>query len=146
MNALCRVFDSEAALETDPDVAKLIIGMKKAAQWSIFPYIYFREADGSSVVLDRRYRLICRHRQNGTVEILPFVRTDVATSKHWIRLVSQHRLYTDFSHPADDEASRQRVLGVVERLGLKDEIIRRRQALRRERLDGWKRLRSRFGK
>ncbi|MGO3934487.1 hypothetical protein NP284_40095 [Rhodopseudomonas pseudopalustris] len=147
MNAHCRAFDGDSVIEIDPDVAKLIVGMKKAARWSLLPYGWFEESDGSYVIFDRRYRLLCLTRPNGYVQILPFAEQAMReTDANWIRWRSQHWIYSDLTHPDCNAFSRSRVLGVVERLGLKDEIIRRREVLRRQRLAGWRRLRPRFAR
>lgn len=78
---------------------------------------------------------MCRKHPSGTVEILPFARTINRSRKAddlWIDWVDERRLYTGTTHPANDARSRRRVLGVVQRLGLADEIIRRREVADRE--------------
>lgn len=127
--------DVENIEDIDPGIAGLLRGMQLARRWALFPYGWWQEADGSSVIFDRGYRLICRKRPSGAVEILPCARTGNPVRKTddlWIDWVDQRWLYTGLTHPARDELSRLRVLGVVQRLGLRDEIIRRREAADRE--------------
>jgi hypothetical protein len=135
MNAISRDFNVENVEEIDPGIANLLRGMQRERRWAPFPYGWWTEADGSFVIFDRGYRLICRKRLNGAVEILPFACTadfSRKTDDLWIERVAQNWLYTGLTHPARDARSRQRVLGVVERLCLADEIIRRREVADRE--------------
>ncbi|MGY4467329.1 hypothetical protein ACVWWK_003011 [Bradyrhizobium sp. LB9.1b] len=135
MNALCRTFDAASVEDFDPSIADLLRGMQRDRRWSPFPYGWWTEADGSHVIFDRGYRLICRKQPNGAVEILPFARTGNFSGKVddlWIDWVDQRWLYTGLTHPARDDLSRLRVLGVVQRLGVRDEIVRRREAADRE--------------
>ncbi|MCP1738200.1 hypothetical protein [Bradyrhizobium japonicum] len=135
MNALARAVSVEDVEYTDPAIANLLHGMQQERRWSTFPYGWWTEADGSFVIFDRGYRLICRKRTRGSVEILPFACTGNPTRKTddlWIDWVDQRWLYTGVTHPARDELSRLRVLGVVQRLGLRDEIVRRREVADRE--------------
>lgn len=147
MKARARLFDVSPVendpIEIDNGINDLVRGLHKAARWSFFPYLWFGEADRSCVIVDRRYRLVCRKHATGAIEILPFVRVENEADENWISIVSQNRIYTDFSHPADDANSRQRVLGIVQRLGLKDEIVRRREIFHREWLMRRKFARSR---
>jgi hypothetical protein len=135
MNAHCRTFNAANVEEIDPGIARLLRGMQQERRWALLPYGWWTEADGSFVIFDRGYHLICRKRSNGTVEILPFACTgnfSRKTDDSRIEWTSQRWLYTGLAHPARDAVSRLRVLGVVERLGLRDEIIRRREAADRE--------------
>lgn len=135
MNVLCRTFDVASAEEIDPGIANLLRGMQRDRRWSPFPYGWWTEADGSHVIFDRGYRLICRKRSNGSIEILPFARTGNPVRKTddlWIDWIDQRWLYNGLTHPARDASSRLRVLGVVQRLSLADEIVRRREAADRE--------------
>lgn len=133
MNAPCRTFnDVEYA---DPGIASLLQGMQRERRWAPFPYGWWTKADGSFVIFDRGYRLICHRRLNGSIEILPFACTSNFGRKAddlWIERVDQCWIYTGSTHPARDARSRHRVLGVVERLGLTNEIIRRRDVADRE--------------
>lgn len=134
MNALSRDLDMSVE-ENDPGIANLLCGMRRERRWAPFPYGWWLEADGSFVIFDRGYRLLCRKHPTGFVEILPFARTINCSRKAddlWIDWVDERRLYTGTTHPANDAQSRQRVLGVVQRLGLADEIIRRREVADRE--------------
>lgn len=127
--------EAENVEDIDPGIASLLRGMQLARRWALFPYGWWQEADGSSVIFDRGYRLICRKRPNGAIEILPFARTGNFGRKVdelWIDWVDQRWLYRGVTHPARDELSRLRVLGVVQRLGLRDEIVRRREVADRE--------------
>jgi hypothetical protein len=135
MNAVSRAFNVENVEEIDPGIANLLRGMQRERRWALFPYGWWTEADGSFVIFDRGYRLICRKRPNGAVEILPFACTGNFSRKTddlWIEWTSQRWLYTGLAHPARGALSRHRVLGVVQRLGLADEIIRRREVADRE--------------
>lgn len=134
MNAFSRDFDIEA-VDIDPNIANLLRGMQRERRWAPFPYGFWTEADGSFVIFDRGYRLICRKRTNGAAEILPFARTGNFSRKVddlWIDWIDQRWLYTGSTHPDRDALSRLRVLGAVRRLGIEDEIIRRRKAADRE--------------
>jgi hypothetical protein len=135
MNALARTFSVENVEDTDPGIANLLRGMQQERRWAPFPYGWWTEADGSFVIFDRGYRLICRKHTSGWVEILPFACTDNFGRKAddlWIDWVDQRWLYTGLTHPARDALSRSRVLGVVQRLGLADEIVRRREVADRQ--------------
>ncbi|MBR0787768.1 hypothetical protein JQ631_01730 [Bradyrhizobium manausense] len=131
MNALARAVNVNDVEEIDPGIANLLRGMQRDRRWSPFPYGWWTEADGSHVIFDRGYRLICRKRANGSIEIFPFASTANfarMTDDLWIDWIDQRWLYRGPAHPARDEFSRLRVLGVVHRLGLQDEIVRRREA------------------
>ena len=135
MNAHCRTFNAANVEEIDPGIASLLRGMQRERRWSSAPYGWWTEANGSFVIFDRGYRLICRKRPNGAVEILPFACTGNFSRKTddlWIEWNSQRWLYTGLTHPTRDALSRRRVLGVVQRLALADEIIRRREVADRE--------------
>jgi hypothetical protein len=146
MNAHCRSFIDATFEDDDPDIAKLLRGLHRAARWSLFPYGWWIEADGSFVIFDRRYRPICRKRPDDSVEILPFIRVDYSerqTNKLWIAKIGERWLYTDLTHPVANVETRQRVIGVVQHLSLANEIIRRRETVHRERLAQRKYLRRR---
>ena len=135
MDALCRTFNAANVEEIDPGIASLLRGMQRERRWSSAPYGWWTEANGSFVIFDRGYRLICRKRPNGAVEILPFACTGNFSRKTddlWIEWNSQRWLYTGLTDPTRDALSRRRVLGVVQRLALADEIIRRREVADRE--------------
>lgn len=135
MNTVSRAFNVVNVEEIDPGIANLLRGMQQERRWSPLPYGWWNEADGSFVIFDRGYRLICRKRLNGAVEVLPFACTgnfSRRTDDLWIDWVDQRWLYSGLTRPARDALSRSRVLGVVQRLGLVDEIIRRREAADRE--------------
>lgn len=123
-----------APVEIDPDIRNLLVGMRRAMRWRIWPYGWWQEDDGSYVIFDRLYRPICRKRPCGTVEI---VRPD-----QWIAYVDQRYLYTDIRHPDGNTAIAQRLFGIVQRLGIRDELARRRGLDRRRRLPRWDRIKG----
>jgi hypothetical protein len=117
---------------SDPDFAPLLNGRHYLARWRIFPYGWWDEGDGRVVIFDRKYRPICRR--------YPDRRVEIVASNQEIKFVGQTWLYgTDGSHPCDDRRARERVLGVVRRLGLVDELRHRRRLESRGRLLEWNR-------
>jgi hypothetical protein len=100
----------------------LIAHMHRFTEWICFPYGYWNEACGAHVIFDRKYRPICRH-TDGKVEIIP--------SDSWILFESSSHFYCSPITPYTCPKARSRVLGVVQRLGLADEIKRRRSLDRR---------------
>jgi hypothetical protein len=115
----------DGTLEIDPDVRKLLRQLRHAARWSLLPYGWWTDADGSFVIFDGRYRPICRKRPHGSIEIV--------APGTWIAYVGQSWLYRGLVHPDNNAAARDRVLGVVQRLDLADEIARRREHVRETR-------------
>jgi hypothetical protein len=115
----------DGTLEIDPDVRKLLRQLRHAARWSLLPYGWWTEADGSFVIFDRCYRPIGRKRPHGTI--------DIVAPDTWIAYMGQFWLYRGLAHPESNEAARDRVLGVVQRLDLADEIARRREQVRETR-------------
>lgn len=105
----------------DADTTAFLRASQRVAQWDLWPAGYWTEADSSFVIFDKKYRPLCRKRTNGSIEILP-----PAT---WINWIEQRHLYATarFPYPADNQKTRNRLAGVVERLGLADEIERRRK-------------------
>ena len=87
------------------------------------PYGWWTEASGAHVIYDRKYRPICRKHIDGRVEIVP--------SDTWIVFESSRHFYCGPDYPYTCPEARSRVLGVVQRLGLADEIKRRRSLDRR---------------
>jgi hypothetical protein len=101
----------------------LIAHFRRVAEWTCLPYGWWTEASGAYVVYDRRYRPICRRHADGRVEIVP--------SDCWITFESSRHFYCGPDYPYTCPEARSRVLGVVQRLGLADEIKRRRSLDRR---------------
>jgi hypothetical protein len=115
-------FEAPQAHTTIDDRA-LIAHMRRVTNWRVMPYGFWSEASGAHVVYDRQYRLICRRSTDGTVETLP--------SDCWITFESSQHFYCSPDTPYTCPEARSRVLGVVQRLGLADEIKRRRSLDRR---------------
>jgi hypothetical protein len=115
-------FEAPQAQNTVDDRA-LIAHMRRVTEWSCFPYGWWTEASGAHVVYDRKYRPICRKHTDGRVEIVP--------SETWITFESSRHFYCSPETPYTCPEARSRVLGVVQRLGLADEIKRRRSLDRR---------------
>jgi hypothetical protein len=117
-------FEAPQAHTTIDDRA-LIAHMRRVTDWRCMPYGWWTEASGAHVIYDRQYRPICRH-TDGQVEIVP--------SDSWITFESSSHFYCGPDYPYTCPEARDRVLGVVYRLGLVDEIKRRRDLDRRGRL------------
>jgi hypothetical protein len=105
------------------DDRALIAHMRRVTEWICFPYGWWTEASGAHVIYDRKYRPICRKHTDGRVEIVP--------SDTWIIFESSRHFYCSPDTPYTCPEARDRVLGVVYRLGLADEIKRRRSLDRR---------------
>jgi hypothetical protein len=95
--------------------------------WSIYPHGYWLEHGKSYVLFDVKRRPICRVHSDGEVEI---VRPDV-----WIWPISERFI----NHPSDcpshrDGSARRKIEGIVARLGIADELKRRRKLEREDRL------------
>jgi hypothetical protein len=115
-------FEAPQAHTTIDDRA-LIAHMRRVADWRVMPYGWWTEASGAHVIYDRQYRPICRKHTDGRVEIIP--------SNSWITFESSHHFYCGPDYPYTCPEARSRVLGVVQRLGLAEEIKRRRSLDRR---------------
>jgi hypothetical protein len=102
---------------------------RKAAEWSIFPYGWATEGDGSLVLFDRKYRPICRKYPDG--------RTELMRSDAFIEFAGRTWLYDDCSSPVRDAGTRKLVLAEMERWGVRDELKRRRELQRRKALPSW---------
>lgn len=81
--------------------------------WSVFPFRYGTEADGSYVISDEYYRPICRKKRCGTVKILAF------DSK--VIIADERLLYGD-EGPGYLLISVKRCFELIERLGIREEI------------------------
>ncbi|RWQ70763.1 MAG: hypothetical protein EOS85_26680 [Mesorhizobium sp.] len=105
----------------DPDTSAFLGALQRTARWNLWPAGYWTEPDGSFVIFDRKYRPLCRKRPDGSIEILP--------SDAWINWIEERRLYETprFPHPDNSRDTRDMLAGVVERLGIADEIKRRRK-------------------
>jgi hypothetical protein len=114
--------DARQARGTVVDRA-LIAHVRRAADWHVMPYGWWTEVSGAHVIFDRKYRPLCRRHNDGHVEIVP--------SDTWTIWVKEDWLYSSPDTPYTRPKARNRVLGVVQRLGLADEIKRRRSLDRR---------------
>lgn len=118
----------------DRDTRDFLRILTRMHAWKIWPYGWWTEADGSFVVFDGKYRPMCRKRPNGQVELLP--------SDMTIDYVDQRYLYTYSTHPENCHETRERLDGVVARLGLGREIERRRMLVKRRQLPTAERARA----
>lgn len=101
--------------------------MRRQSRWMLHPYGWWTERSGSHVVFDRKYRPICRVHPDGKVEIV--------RSNLWIDFLSEHFINHPSQSPNDrDGVARDKIERVVSRLGLADEIAKRRHLLRQGRL------------
>jgi hypothetical protein len=66
---------------------------------------------------------LCRKRPTGEIEIVG--------ADERIYFCEGHRFYSASEHPADDPDVRDKIMGITDRLGLRDEIISRRKTLSR---------------
>jgi hypothetical protein len=144
MNAHARAIDDFAIghidpFDTiDPEITHNAKGLWRIYRWAFFPAGWWVEADGSLVIFDRRYHPLCRKRPDGSIEVLPM--KDFDTPMH-IKFKSQHRLYSGgLDHACDDERTQQRLLGVVQRLGIEDEVARRYAAYQRRKAEARRRF------
>lgn len=112
----------------DPRITEKARRLHRTRRWIFFPFGYWTEADGSFVIFDRRYHPLARKRRDGSVQILPMVDYDRAPQ---IRFKKQHFLYGSIDHVCDTEETQQRLIGVVQRLGLEEEIHHRYDVLHR---------------
>lgn len=112
----------------DPRITEKARRLHRVRRWVFFPYGYWTEPNGSFVIFDRRCHPLARKRLDGSVQILPMIDLDRAPQ---IKFKRQHFLYGSFDHPCDTEETQQRLIGVVQRLGLEEEVYRRYDALDR---------------
>lgn len=110
----------------DPRITEKARRLHRVRRWVFFPYGYWTEPDGSFVIFDRRYHPLARKRPDGSVQILPMADLDRAPQ---IKFKKQHFLYGSIDHPCDNEEMQQRLIRVVQRLGLEEEIHRRYELL-----------------
>lgn len=112
----------------DPRIAEKARRLHRTRRWLFFPYGYWTEGDGSFVIFDRRYHPLARKRRDGSVEILHMLDLDRAPL---IKFKKQHLLYGSIDHPCDTGETQRRLIGVVQRLGLEQEVHHRYEALHR---------------
>src|SRR5690606_13873798 len=108
-----------------------VLRLMRRGHWYYAPYGWWTEASGDHVVFDRGYHPICRVRACAVVEI---VEPDT-----WIEFVAQ-RWFSNASACRCAE-TRRVVSGVVARLGIAEEIKRRRKIGRLPSAtppDGWR--------
>jgi hypothetical protein len=84
--------------------------------WFVYPYGWWTELAGAYVIFDRFYRPIARL-SSGQVEI---VQSDVG-----IDFIDQRWFYSSGNSPFINAETRGRILGVVDRLGIMEEVERR---------------------
>ncbi len=90
----------------------------QAHAWRFAPYGWYSEPGGSYVPFDRDYHPIARKKPDGSVEIVP--------PDAWIDFEDQHWFYgARGTLPSDNRDVADRIRGVIARLGIRDEIIRR---------------------
>ena len=133
MNAHFRTFD-DSIIDIDPfDVIDPRIAGKarrlhRVHRWVFFPYCWTTERGGGALLLDRKFHPLCRKRPDGAVEILRVVDIERAPL---LKLKKLHFLYGSLDHPCDTEETQQRLLSMVRRLGLEEEVYNRYDALSR---------------
>ncbi|WOH68650.1 hypothetical protein [Bradyrhizobium sp. BWA-3-5] len=120
------VFDIDPFDTIDARITEKARRLHRTRRWVFFPYGYWTEKDGAFVVFDRRYHPLARKRRDGSVQILPMLDLDRAAR---IEFKKQHFLYGSIDHPCDTEETQQRLIGVVRRLGLEEEIHHRYDVL-----------------
>ncbi len=120
------------AIDIDPRITYAARGLHRVYRWVFFPAGWWTEADGSFVIFDRRYHPLCRKLSDGSIQVLTL--KDFNNPLR-IKFRSQHHLYSGGSdHVCEDEKTQQLVLRVTQRLGIQDEVARRYDAYRRDRL------------
>ncbi len=134
MNAHCRPIDdwiiSDIDLNPfdaiDPRITDKARRLHRTRRWVFFPKGYWTERDGSFVIFDGRYHPLARKRPDGSVQILPMLDLDRAPR---IKFKKEQFLYGGLDHPCDTEETQQRLIRVVQRLGLEEEIHHRYDVL-----------------
>lgn len=117
----------------DPSIRPAAHGIHRVYKWCFFPAGYWEEADGSFVIFDRRYHPLARKRTNGSIEVLPVANFDKPMR---IAFRRQHFLYSGGAdHPCENERTQQRLIGVVQRLGIEGEVARRYETYRLSKLE-----------
>ncbi|MCK1685638.1 hypothetical protein [Bradyrhizobium sp. 145] len=111
----------------DPRITQKARRLHRIHRWVFFPYCWTNEPSGA-LLLDRKYHPLCRKQPDGTVEILPVADIERAPLLKPKRL---RFLYGSLDHPCDTDETQQRLLCMVRRLGLEDEVYRRYEALDR---------------
>lgn len=144
MNAHARSFDNFAIEQIDPfdtidpQIVHNARSLHRVYRWFAFPAGWWTEADGSHVIFDRRYHPLCRKRPDGSVEVLPM--TDFNHPQQ-IKFKSQHRLYSGGpDHVCESEETQQRLIRIVQRLGIEDEVARRYAAYQRRKSEARRRF------
>lgn len=95
-------------------------------EWRLFPYGWWLDADGNAFLFDRDYCPLVAKAPNGTLAITP--------SDTFVLHVKQKWLHDGYlAAPTVSMATRHKVLGVVERTGIRPEIERRRELVKRTR-------------
>ncbi|MGM4915887.1 hypothetical protein [Tardiphaga sp. 813_E8_N1_3] len=116
----------------DPAITQNARGLHRVRRWVFFPYGWWEEADGSLVIFDRRSHPLCRKRLDGSIEVLPMLNFNMPLS---IKFKAQHFLYSGGrDHACEDEKTQQRLLRIVQRLGIENEVSSRYEAFQVERL------------
>jgi hypothetical protein len=134
MNAHCRSIDDWTVTDLDPfdaidpRITDKARGLHRVHRWVFFPY-GCGEANGAMTLFDGRFYPMARKNPDGSVEILPML-----DFKHppMIEFKKLRFLYGSFDHPSDDEKTQQRLLAMVGRLCLGEEVYRRYDAYYRK--------------
>jgi hypothetical protein len=141
MNAHVRSIDEFAIDPFDtinPQITENARGMHRVRRWAFFPYGWFEEADGSLLIFDRLFFSLCRKRPDNTIEALPMVRLDW---RERVKFKSRHYLYSGGAdHACDNEKTQQLLIGIVQRLGIEDEVARRYAAYQRRKIEARRRF------
>lgn len=122
----------------DPEITFNARGLHRVYRWVFFPYGWWEEVGGSVVIFDRRGHPLCRKRPDGSVEVLPMVNLNNPMS---IGGRNPRFLYSGgLDHACESEATQQRLLRVVQRLGIEDEVARRYAAYHRWKIEARRRF------
>jgi hypothetical protein len=110
-------------VDRDPNVRELLSKLDYYCRFHLIPYGYWTELDGSYVIFDRKYRVLCRV-VDGVSTVLP--------SDTYIDYVEQTWLYrNDESHPLFSQEMVYKLVRIVDRNGLR-EATKRRIPIERE--------------
>lgn len=113
----------------DPRIADKAKRLHRVHKWVFFPKGWVTEPGGSLLIFDGRLHPLCRKQPDGAVVVLPmgeFGHPPVFSLRK-VRF-----LYEGFDHPCDTEETQQRLIRVVQRLGLQEEVYSRYDALHRQ--------------
>jgi len=113
----------------DPRIADKARRLHRVHKWIFFPKGWITEPGRSLQMFDGRLYPLCRKQPDGAVVILPMVEFGHPPI---FSLRKPRFLYGSFDHPCDTEETQQRLIGVVQRLGLQEEVHSRYDALHRE--------------